>query len=345
MAKTLKAGVIACGSIAQMMHLPGYAKCPGVELVAACDPVAQRRREAEKIKPGLRTYDDYRKMLKAEDLDIVSVCSPNLFHAEHAIAGLEHGAHVLLEKPPALSLKEIAAVRAAIKKSCRRLIVGFSHRFMRGNRKIHKMLADGVIGEPYMIRMRLAHGGPYPGWAKDDWFYSPKLAGGGALLDMGIHAIDQVLWQMGPVKSVQAMVRTLRKPIQVDDNAVILLEFARSRALGYIEVGWTSPSGFSGVEIMGDKGCIVENYAGQLTVTTGKITPDMKKRAKMTTRVVDAEPTHGGWQIEVGEVVKAFKQNSDLGMGIDTGGAALAVALAAYESSRTGKAVPVRAAK
>ena len=164
-------------------------------------------------------------------------------------------------------------------------------------------------------------------------------------MDMGIHAIDQVLWQMGPVKSVQAMVRTLRKPIQVDDNAVILLEFARSRALGYIEVGWTSPSGFSGVEIMGDKGCIVENYAGQLTVTTGKITPDMKKRAKMTTRVVDAEPTHGGWQIEIGEVVKAFKQNSDLGMGIDTGGAALAVALAARESSRTGKAVPVRAVK
>ncbi len=341
MARTLKAGVIACGSIAQMMHLPGYAKCPGVELAAACDPEDKRRREVQRIKPGLRTYDDYREMLKAEELDIVSVCSPNRFHAQHAVAALEHGAHVLLEKPAALNMKEIAAIRAAVRKSGRRLIVGFSHRFMRGNRKIHKMLAAGVIGEPYMIRMRLAHAGPYPGWAKSDWFYSPKLAGGGAMLDMGIHAIDQLLWHLGPVKTVQAMARTLRKPIKVDDNAVLLLEFARSKALGYIEVGWTSPSGFNGIEIMGDSGCILENYAGQMTLTTGKITPNMKKRAKLRTRVVDAAPTHGGWQIELGEVVKAFRKNSDLGMGIDAGGAALAVALAGYESSRTGRQVQV----
>ena len=66
-----------------------------------------------------------------------------------------------------------------------------------------------------------------------------------------------------------------------------------------------------------------------------------KTRPKMKTRELDKDPTHGGWSIEIAEVIKALRANSDRGMGIDAGGAAVAVALAAYESSRTGKAVEV----
>ena len=345
MAKRWKAGVIGCGSVAQHLHLPGYRKCPGVSLVAASDPVRQRCWEAKRISANLRTYDDYREMLEVEDLDVVSVCSPNRFHAPQAMAALKAGAHVLLEKPAALSMKEIAAIKRAVTKSKRQLIVGFSHRFMRGNRKIQKLLQAGTIGQPFMIRVRLAHTGPYPGWAKDDWFYDPTDAGGGAMLDMGIHAIDQAIWHLGPVKSVQARAATLRKKIKVDDNAVLLLEFAKSRALGYIEVGWTSPAGFTGIEIFGDEGCIVENYAGALTVTTGRITPDTTAALNLRTKVVDKDPGHGGWDIEVAECVKAFRRRSNRGSGIDAGGAALAVALAAYESSKTGRRVRVAIAK
>ena len=341
MAKRFKAGVIGCGSIAQMVHLPGYVYCRGVELAASCDPVRGRRTEARRISDRLRTYEDYHEMLDAEQLDVVSVASPNRFHAEHAIAALEHGTHVLLEKPAALSMKEIARIKSAVRKSGRKLIVGFTYRFARGNQRIHRLLADGAIGVPFMIRIRLAHGGPYPGWAKSDWFYNPKHAGGGALLDMGIHAIDQAIWQLGPVKSVRAVARTLRKNIKVEDNAVLLLEFTGGKALGYIEVGWTSPSGFCGIEIMGDQGSIVADYAGQLRVTTGKITPNLKGRPKLRTRVADRNPMHGSWSTEVAEVVRAFRNNDDLGIGIDAGGQALAVALAAYESSRTGRRIAV----
>ncbi len=343
MPTTWKAGVIGCGSIAQHMHLPGYAKCEGVRLVAACDPVAERRKEAEKLCEGLRTYKDYEKMLKAEQFDVISVASPNRFHAEQACAALRSGAHVLLEKPPALTMQEIEDIRKAIKESGRRLIVGFSHRFKHGNRVIQRLLKDGVIGEPYMIRVRLAHAGPLPGWAKDDWFYKPRLAGGGAMFDMAIHAIDQALWHLGPVRSVQALTRTLRKDVQVDDNAVLLLEFAKTRALGYIEAGWTSPAGFQGIEIMGDNGYIVEDYAdaGTVTLTTGKITPDLKAKTKMVKKIVDKKANDGAWSIEVQEVVQAFRTGVDIGCGIDAGAAALAVAIAGYESSRTGRRVDI----
>jgi UDP-N-acetylglucosamine 3-dehydrogenase len=341
LAKTWKAGVIGCGSIAYHLHLPGYVRTPGVELVAACDPEPARHKEAREFRKDVHVYRDYRKMLANEKLDVISVASPNKFHAEHAVAALEHGAHVLLEKPAALSMKEIAAIKKAVKASGRQLIVGFSQRFTRGNRKVNELLKKGVIGEPYMIRIRFAHTGPFPGWAKDPWFYNPVKAGGGALLDMGIHAIDQVQWHIGPVKSVQAKVATLRKKIRLDDNALLLLEFANPRVLGYIEVGWTSPSGFAGIEVMGDGGCIIEDCTDVMRVTTGKITPDTKARLKLKTRVVDKAPRTGGWSVEVQDVVKAFRAGGNMNCGIDAGGSALAVALAAYESSRTGKRVEV----
>lgn len=338
-AKKFKAGVIGCGSIAQALHLPGYANHPAVELAAACDPVEQRREEAVSRFGVERTYSDYREMLESEQLDVVSVATPNRFHAEQAVAALKAGAHVLLEKPAALSMKEIAQIKAAVGKSGKVLIVGYSHRFHRGNLKAKRMVEAGVIGEPYMIRVRFAHMGPIPGWAKSDWFYEPKLAGGGALLDMGIHAIDQCLWFGGPVRSVQAAAGTLRKDIKLDDNALLVLEFASGKALGYIEVGWTSPTGFNGVEILGDKGSIVIDHANGMTLTTGKSTPDAKARIQRKTKLIDPKPTTGGWSAEVPELIKHIRLGSDRGHGIDAGGAALAVALAAYESSRTGKRV------
>ncbi|MBI4580543.1 MAG: Gfo/Idh/MocA family oxidoreductase [Planctomycetes bacterium] len=338
--KKWNAGVIGCGSIAQALHLPGYAKHPAVDLVAACDPVRQRHAEAERFCVQ-RMYTDYREMLAREQLDVVSVASPNRFHAEHAIAALNAGAHVLLEKPAALSMKEIAAIKAAVKKNKRILMVGYSHRFQRGNLKAKKLIDAGAIGEPYMIRVRFAHMGPLPGWAKSDWFYRPELAGGGAMLDMGIHAIDQAIWLVGPVRGVQAMQATLRKEIRVDDNALLLLEFAGGRALGYIDVGWTSPAGFVGLEVMGDKGVILIDYAQGMYLTTGKVTANVKARMVRKTRLIDPAPTTGGWPAEVPELIKHIRMGSDRGHGIDAGGAALAVALAGYESARTGRRVKV----
>jgi UDP-N-acetylglucosamine 3-dehydrogenase len=337
-AKKLKAGVIGCGSIAQALHIPGYVKHPAVGLVCACDPAEARHAEV-KQKGVQHTFSDYREMLAAEQFDVVSVCSPNKFHAEHAVAALNAGANVLLEKPAALSMKEIAKIKAAVKRSGRTLIVGFSHRFHTGNMKAKKLIEQGAIGEPYMARVRFAHMGPLPGWAKNDWFYRPELAGGGALLDMGIHAIDQALWLVGPVATVQACSGTLRKDIPLDDCAVLLLEFANGKAFGYLEVGWTSPTGFNGVEVMGDKGSILIDYNNGMTLTTGKHTPNLKARVQRKTKMIDPAPTTGGWTAEVAEVIKHIRVGSDRGHGIDAGGAALQVALAAYESSRTGRRI------
>ncbi len=108
------------------------------------------------------------------------MCSPNLYHAEHALAALHAGAHLLLEKPMTMTMPEAFAVREAAKQAGTRVMIGFSHRLYGSNLQVKEVIEKGEIGEPFMIRVRFAHGGPFPGWAKSDWFYDPAIAGGGA---------------------------------------------------------------------------------------------------------------------------------------------------------------------
>jgi predicted dehydrogenase len=335
----LTAAVIGCGAIAQHLHLPGYHRRADVARIIGVDPEPARLAEVRAAFGVETTYADYREMLAHETPDVVSVCTPNVFHAEQAIAALEAGAHVLLEKPMALSLAEARAIAAAAEAAERKVMIGFSHRFHRGNGKAKALIEAGAIGTPFMVRVRFAHNGPSPGWAMSDWFYTPALAGGGALLDMGIHAIDLCQWFVGPITAVTAMMGTLRKPIALDDNAVLALAFGDT-ALGYIEVGWTSGPGFLGYEIYGDAGTIINDYA-TLRVCTGKSTPDLDADVEMVWSVEDDAPTTGGWQVEVDYFLDTLQAGGDFAMGLPAGTTALAVALGAIESAQNGRRVEV----
>ncbi|MCP4641940.1 MAG: Gfo/Idh/MocA family oxidoreductase, partial [bacterium] len=181
-AKKLKVAVIGGGAIAQGCHMPGYAKSKAADLAAFADPVAKRHKEVTQLFPGLRGYKDYKEMLKTEQPDVVSVCTPNKYHAECTIAALRAGCHVLCEKPMAATLKEADRMTAAASKARKKLMIGFTHRLFTGPMQCKELLRRKALGKPFMIRVRFAHGGPYPGWAKDaKSFYDPKIAIGGAM--------------------------------------------------------------------------------------------------------------------------------------------------------------------
>jgi predicted dehydrogenase len=336
--KKYRIGVIGGGSIAQACHIPGYQKNRYAEPVAFVDPAKARHKELAELAPAMRGYSDYKQMLREEELDVVSVCSPNKFHAEHTIAALKAGCHVLCEKPMAVTLREATRMMDAAKKARKKLMIGFTHRLINGPVRCKEELRKKTIGKPFMIRVRFAHGGPYPGWAKDKWFYDPKLATGGAMLDMGIHAIDQCLWLFGPVKSVSAVARTLIKNIKVDDNALLQLEF-KNGALGYIEVGWTSKPGFSGMEIYGTKGSLICDYVNGLKLCGGKASAGRDSTNEW--KMLDPKAGAGGWDTELDVWMNIVRGKEKLTMNGKAGRDALAVALAAYKSSRTGRKVTV----
>ena len=335
----LRVGVIGAGAIAQACHMPGYAKDDRVELAAFTDIAPARHREVRETFGELAAYTDYRKMLKEQQLDVVSVCTPNKYHAPAAIAALKAGCHVLCEKPMSVNLREADRMMEAAKAARKKLMVGFTHRLMSGPGKCSELLKKRALGKPFMMRVRFAHGGPHPGWAKDpNTFYDPETAAGGAMLDMGIHAIDLCLWLFGPVVSISAKTATLAKKIPVDDNAVMLLEF-KSGALGYIEAGWTSKPGFTGLEVYGTEGSLICDYLGGLKLCGGRASAGADSVAEWTT--LDEKPTAGGWETEIGHWVDVVTGKEKLFIDGKAGRNAVEVALAAYKSSRTGKRVDI----
>jgi len=172
-----------------------------------------------------------------------------------------------------------------------------------------------------------------------DWFYRRAKSGGGALLDMGIHAMDICRYMLGPVGSVSAMVGTLRKDIEVDDNAVLSLDFSPKRAFGYIEVGWTSCPGFTGLEIYGDDGTIIIDYAKPVELILGSIGPDGVDRTERQHLPPPTEPQ--GWPRQLDCFIDCIRDGRDVPVGIDDGIAATAVAEAAARSAELGRNIEV----
>jgi len=336
--KKLRVGIIGAGAISQACHLPGYVRNEHVELAAFADPEPERHKEMATPYPEMTGYAHYRDMLNTEKLDVVSVCTPNKYHCDATLAALEARCHVLCEKPIATTLKEADTMIEAARKARRKLMIGFTHRLFSGPAACKAMIGEKEIGKPFMIRVRFAHGGPYPGWAKSDWFYMADEAAGGAMLDMGIHAIDLCLWLLGPATAVMAKAASLIRKIEVDDNAVMILEF-KSGALGYIEVGWTSKPGFSGFEVYGTKGSLICDYTKGLQLCGGKASAGKDSVHEWT--MIDRRPTQGGWSTEIGHWIDVVRGEEKLTMTGKAGRAALAIALAAYKSSDSGKRIAI----
>ncbi|HHY97210.1 MAG TPA: Gfo/Idh/MocA family oxidoreductase [Firmicutes bacterium] len=328
----LRVGVIGCGAIARNAHLPSYAKLRDlVTIQAVADVHEGRAMTAAELYNVPEVYTDYRDMLAKADIDAVSVCTPNSLHAQQTIDAINAGKHVLCEKPMATSLEDSRAMIDAAKQAGVTLMVGFTHRYFNFNRKVREYIQKGLIGQPMMMRVRFAHNGPYLSWsAMSDWFFKPEMAGGGALLDMGIHAIDLCRYFGGDVTSISAKTATLGKDISVEDWAVGIMEFKDPKLLAYFEVGWSSQAGPLGVEIYGSEGTIVADYVTPLKIYKTKT--DLGKSGW----ILPDDVGGGGWDAEVANFVRALLGREELLATAEDGYESLRIALAAYESSKKG---------
>jgi predicted dehydrogenase len=198
----LRVGVIGAGVGA--MHLAGYSKHPEVEIVALAglDDDRVRRVAAEYRVP--QTYRHYEELLLDPAIDAVSVCLPNVLHAPVAIAALEAGKHVLVEKPMARNVEEARSMVAAAAAHRRVLMIGFNRRYSGDMVWLKRHVESGALGQIYYAKafwMRRA-GIPRLG----SWFVSKEQSGGGPLVDLGVHVLDMALHLLGEpeVRTVSA---------------------------------------------------------------------------------------------------------------------------------------------
>ncbi|GAA3409185.1 Gfo/Idh/MocA family protein [Paenibacillus hodogayensis] len=196
----LRIAVVGTGNIFRSVHLPAWLANPEVEIVAVCDAY---RAGAQKIADdyGIKdVYEDYREVIARDDVDIVNVCTPNLYHSEVSIAALKAGKHVFCEKPDAINPEEAYKMAQAAKESGKVLMVMRNNRYRPVSTFLKKYVEQGHMGDVYTGRCGWLRRRGIPG--KGGWFTTKELSGGGPLIDLGVHMIDLSLWIMGNPKPV-----------------------------------------------------------------------------------------------------------------------------------------------
>lgn len=196
--KKVKVGIIGTGWIAEA-HAACYKRCPDVEIVALADIVPGKAEKFAKDNgiEGARIYNSDRELIDNEkDIDAVSVCTYNRQHAPCTIYALEHGVHVLLEKPMCVTTEEAVAICRAEKASGKVLSIGFQPRFDENMKMVKKVVESGELGQIYYIQTGGGRrkGIPTPYGTS---FIEDETAGIGALADIGCYSLDMVLNAVG----------------------------------------------------------------------------------------------------------------------------------------------------
>jgi predicted dehydrogenase len=238
----LRLAVLGHGFISDLHCRAARAQHAEVMVVAGRDT---HRAAAFAATQGIgRSTDDWREAVTADDVDAVVIGTPNALHFAQAMEAIAHGKHVLVDKPMTATVAEAALTAEAARRAGVTLLVGHMWRYRDEVVAIRDRIARGDIGRPVRTRGY----GIHAGWGPSGWFTDPAQSGGGALIDMGIHAIDTARFLLGdpsPTK-VLASIGTAYGDYAVDDDAVVLIEWSNG-VRSVIEAGWWQPR-LDGVE-------------------------------------------------------------------------------------------------
>ncbi len=244
MSKVLGVAIIGCGLIGQKR-----ARALGsAQLTACADVVIERAQALAAIARASLATADYHTALARSDVDIVIVATPNNLLAPITRAALEAGKHVLVEKPAALNVRELDGVMVIARQSGRLVRVGFNHRYHPALCKARELYEAGALGEMMFVRGRYGHGGRL-GYEKE-WRADPALAGGGELIDQGIHLIDLSRCFLGDFSEASGFTHTYFWRMPVDDNAFLLLK-TPGQQVAFLHVSCSEWKNLFSLEIYG----------------------------------------------------------------------------------------------
>lgn len=240
-------GLIGCGKIAQIRHIPELAEHPGAVIAGYYNPTRSRAEEMA-AKYGGKVYPDIDAMLADPEVDAVVISLANQAHAEVTIQALKAGKDVLCEKPMATTLEECEAMMEAARTTGKMLLIAQNQRLTQAHQTARKMIAEGAIGKVLTFRTTFGHGGP-EGWSinpgKGTWFFNKDAAAMGAMADLGIHKTDLIQYLLDrKITGVSALFATLDKtgpddqPIPLEDNAVCLYRM-EGGVVGTMTASWT----------------------------------------------------------------------------------------------------------
>ena len=354
MTDNLRFGIVGCGVIGST-HAEAITSLPDAQLVAVCDPVAEKARKLAD-KYGVTPYADLQEMLDRERLDVVDICTPSGLHGEQASQVMRSGRHVIVEKPIEISLPAIKEMLRVQRENNVKLAVISQHRFDAAAQHVHELVEQQAFG-------RMVLGNVIVPWWRSQAYYDSgawrgtwELDGGGILMNQSIHSIDLLEWFMGPVRSVYAYTDTLVHRIETEDVAVAVLRFANG-ALGTIAATTGAyPGVTTRIEIFGDKGsAIIEDdklaylhlarddqeevgaYGTNMKNVSGS--DDSKADERGSAAQHPALTDFQGHAMQIADMIRAIRENGPPLVDGESAKHPVEIILAIYESARTHKEV------
>jgi len=327
-------GFTGTGYIAKF-HAQAAAKIPDAKLVAVVNHKPESRAEFAQQFKIPRQYDTVKELLDEGEIDALVVCTPNYLHAPETIAALNASVHVMVEKPMAMNVVEAAGMLEASHKSRALLMVGHCWRFDEEVLWLKSQVDSGRLGK--IIRTKGF--GVHVNWGPGGWFTESKFAGGGAMADMGIHALDTARFLLGdplPI-SVYAHFGTYYKPFDVDDTGMVIIHWDNG-AISYVESGWWQPHA-DGPEAA-TKLYGLEGF-GQLFPTFLSL-PTQGKIESGYAAVRDPHCPQSMYDVQLAYFVDCICNHHTPKPGGAEGLINVKVVDAAYESARTGQVTQIR---
>lgn len=230
----IRIGMVGAGAIAQVAHLPVLRKMKGVEIAGICDSDGPKARALAQRLGVDGAYTDIEELLEFGRCDAVVICTPNHLHEDHTLAALAAGAHVVVERPIALSTAGVSRVLKAAEKAGRHVLVAMNHRFRGDVQAVHKFIAGGELGNLATIRT---------GWhvfraarQQMGWRSRRVESGGGVMLDLGLPMLDLAIWIAGR-PAVERVSASLSGSGQIDEIGGVQLYCANGISI-FCDVSW-----------------------------------------------------------------------------------------------------------
>jgi predicted dehydrogenase len=268
-------GIGVCGARIAKNHIEGYQKLDGVDVLCVAGPDVDRCQAVADEYNVPRVVADYREMLAMDDIDAVSICVPNKFHATIAVDALNAGRHVLCEKPLAVNAAEAQRIVDAARANGRLLMIAYNNRFSANSRALKEVVDSGALGPIYYGKAYWLRRHGIPGFG--GWFTTKSISGGGPLIDIGVHMMDLALYMMGYPEPVSVVGSTynqfgsrgigthkgweatdlqITNVFDVEDLAVGMVKFANGATLT-IEASWAGHQELEdelGIQLYGPQG-------------------------------------------------------------------------------------------
>jgi predicted dehydrogenase len=330
---TIGIALIGSGYIADY-HAKALRELDGVEIKVVCGL------EDEATKQFARQYDifevchDAMGLIERDDIDAVVLAIPNKYHAPYAISFLEHGKDVFIEKPMAVNALDGRRIERVRQDSKRIVMVGHMWRFDQEVQYIREAVQSGRIGK--IIKTRSY--GIHENWGPAGWFVQKDLAGGGALADMGVHAIDTIRYILGDPKPAQvyAKIDTFFGDYDVDDTGIVVITWD-NEVTSVVESGWWHPH-VEGPEaacrIWGTKG-----YAGVFPTMVEEREGIEIRRENPWFTPKQEHCDQAMYTRQMSHFIDCIRTRSQPVPGLEEGQVVLDIVDAAYASAYTGEAV------